>query len=218
VTTVLIADDQDLVREGLRMLLDADPDITVVGEARTGLEALAQTRALDPDVVLMDIRMPELDGIEATTRLAAAGARARIVVLTTFDLDEYVYRAMVAGATGFLLKDASREQLVSAVRSAVSGDTMLAPSVTRRLVEDFCRRPGSVPDQAALDRLTSRERDVLLLVARGRSNAEIAQELYLGETTVKSHLTHVFDKLGLRDRVQAVVWAYENGLVKRGED
>jgi len=217
-TTVLIADDQDLVREGLRMLLEADGDIDVVGEARTGVEAITRTRELDPDVVLMDIRMPEVDGIEATKRLAGEQVRSRIIVLTTFDLDEYVYRAMVAGATGFLLKDATREQLTSAIRSAAAGDTMLAPAVTRRLVEEFCRRGLTVqPDQGLLAALTDRERDVLLLVARGRSNAEIAQELYLGETTVKSHLARLFAKLGLRDRVQAVVWAYENGVVTPGE-
>ena len=217
-TTVLIADDQDLVREGLRMLLEADGDISVVGEARTGVEAVTRTRELDPDVVLMDIRMPEIDGIEATKRLAGEKVRSRIVVLTTFDLDEYVYRAMVAGATGFLLKDATREQLTSAIRSAAAGDTMLAPAVTRRLVEEFCKRGAGVkPDQALLASLTDRERDVLLLVARGRSNSEIAQELFLGETTVKSHLARLFTKLGLRDRVQAVVWAYENGVVTPGD-
>lgn len=215
-TRVLIADDQDLVREGLRMLLDADPDIEVIGEARDGVEAVTSARDLDPDVVLMDIRMPSLDGIEATRRLVSEGARSRVVVLTTFDLDEYVYRAMVAGATGFLLKDATREQLVAAVRAAAAGDTMLAPAVTRRLVEEFCRRPNVAPDPTALARLTARERDVLLLVARGRSNAEIAGELFLGETTVKSHLARVFDKLELRDRIQAVIWAYEHGLVAPG--
>ena len=215
-TTVLLADDQDLVREGLRMLLDADADIEVVSEARDGVEAVTLTRDLDPDVVLMDIRMPRLDGIEATRRLVGEGVRSRVVVLTTFDLDEYVYRAMLAGATGFLLKDATREQLVGAVRSAAAGETMLAPAVTRRLIEEYCRRPTVAPDAETLDRLTARERDVLLLVARGRSNAEIAQELFLGETTVKSHLARVFDKLGCRDRVQAVIWAYEHGLIAPG--
>jgi DNA-binding NarL/FixJ family response regulator len=215
--SVLLADDQDLVREGLRMIIDADPDLTVVGEARNGVEAVTRTRELDPDVVLMDIRMPDLDGIEATRRLVAADVRSRIVVLTTFDLDEYVYRAMSAGATGFLLKDASREQLTSSVRTAAAGDAMLAPAVTRRLVEEFCRRPPPhAARPTAVDQLSQRERDVLLLVARGMSNAEIASELFLGETTVKSHLARTFAKLGLRDRVQAIVYAYENGLVRPG--
>jgi DNA-binding NarL/FixJ family response regulator len=218
VINVLLADDQDLVREGLRMIIDADPELAVVGEARNGVEAITRTRELDPDVVLMDIRMPDLDGIEATRRLVTAGARSRIVVLTTFDLDEYVYRAMNAGATGFLLKDASREQLTSAIRTAASGDAMLAPAVTRRLIEQFCRRPAPDADPSSVvSRLSQRERDVLLLVARGMSNAEIAQKLFLGETTVKSHLARVFTKLELRDRVQAVVFAYETGLVLRGE-
>jgi DNA-binding NarL/FixJ family response regulator len=215
VINVLLADDQDLVREGLRMLIDADPDLAVVGEARNGVEAITRTRELDPDVVLMDIRMPDLDGIEATRRLVAAQVRARIVVLTTFDLDEYVYRAMSAGATGFLLKDASREQLTSAVRTATSGDAMLAPAVTRRLIEEFCRRPPlNVDPPSVVSQLSQRERDVLLLVAQGMSNGEIAANLFIGETTVKSHLARVFTKLKLRDRVQAVVFAYEAGLVR----
>jgi DNA-binding NarL/FixJ family response regulator len=212
--TVLLADDQDLVREGLRMIIDADPELAVVGEARNGVDAITRTRELDPDVVLMDIRMPELDGIEATRQLVATQTRARILVLTTFDLDEYVYRAMSAGATGFLLKDASREQLTAAVRTAAAGDAMLAPAVTRRLIEEFCRRPPVDVTPPALTQLSQRERDVLLLVARGMSNAEVAQELFLGETTVKSHLARAFTKLGLRDRVQAVVFAYETGLVR----
>jgi DNA-binding NarL/FixJ family response regulator len=217
VISVLLADDQDLVREGLRMIIDANEDLNVVGEARNGVEAIARTRELDPDVVMMDIRMPELDGIEATRRLVGSGVRARIVMLTTFDLDEYVYRALGAGATGFLLKDASREQLTSAVRTAAGGDAMLAPAVTRRLIEEYCRGPG--PDTApppALAKLSQRELDVLHLVARGLSNAEIAQELFLSETTVKSHLARTFAKLDLRDRVQAVVYAYESGLVRPG--
>jgi DNA-binding NarL/FixJ family response regulator len=215
VINVLLADDQDLVREGLRMLIDADPELAVAGEARNGVEAITRTRELDPDVVLMDIRMPDLDGIEATRRLVAAQVRARIVVLTTFDLDEYVYRAMSAGATGFLLKDASREQLTSAVRTATSGDAMLAPAVTRRLIEEFCRRPPlNVDPPLAVSQLSQRERDVLLLVAQGMSNGEIAANLFIGETTVKSHLARDFTKLKLRDRVQAVVFAYETGLVR----
>jgi DNA-binding NarL/FixJ family response regulator len=215
VINVLLADDQDLVRAGLRMLIDADPELAVAGEARNGVEAITRTRELDPDVVLMDIRMPDLDGIEATRRLVAAQVRARIVVLTTFDLDEYVYRAMSAGATGFLLKDASREQLTSAVRTATSGDAMLAPAVTRRLIEEFCRRPPlNVDPPSVVSQLSQRERDVLLLVAQGMSNGEIAANLFIGETTVKSHLARVFTKLKLRDRVQAVVFAYEAGLVR----
>jgi len=212
--SVLLADDQDLVREGLRMIIDADPELAVIGEASNGVEAITRTRELDPDVVLMDIRMPDLDGIEATRRIVAAQAHARILVLTTFDLDEYVYRAMTAGATGFLLKDASREQLTSAIRTAASGEAMLAPAITRRLIEEFCKRPPMDVHPPALTQLSRRERDVLLLVARGMSNAEIAQELFLGETTVKSHLARIFTKLGLRDRVQAVVFAYETGLVR----
>jgi len=214
VINVLLVDDQDLVREGLRMIINADPELAVVGEARNGVEAIASARELDPDVVLMDIRMPDLDGIEATRHLVAAQTRARILMLTTFDLDEYVYRAMKAGATGFLLKDASREQLTSAIRTAASGEAMLAPAVTRRLIEEFCKRPPLAGAAPPLPQLSQRERDVLLLVARGMSNAEIAQELFLGETTVKSHLARIFTKLGLRDRVQAVVLAYETGLVR----
>jgi DNA-binding NarL/FixJ family response regulator len=214
---VLIADDQDLVREGMRMMLDAEPDLTVVGEAGTGKEVLGRVRDLDPDVVLMDIRMPELDGIEATSRLTAAGARARVLVLTTFDLDEYVYRAMQVGASGFLLKDATREQLAAAIRSVHAGDALLAPAITRRLVEDYCRRPS--PDRAAAvttARLSEREVEVVELVAEGLSNAEIAARLVIGETTVKSHVARILAKLGLRDRVQVVVFAYESGIVRPG--
>ena len=213
---VLLADDQELVREGLRMMLDADPEIEVVGEAGDGKQALVEARRLDPDVLLMDVRMPELDGIEATARLVRSGARARVLVVTTFDLDEYVYRALKAGASGFLLKDATREQLVGAVRTIAAGDALLAPAVTRRLIEDFCRgpEPGSVPDAART--LSDRELDVLRLLARGLSNAEIAAELFLSEATVKSHVARVLQKLGLRDRVQTVVFAYETGLVKPG--
>ena len=213
---VLIADDQDLVREGLRMIVDADPGMEVIGEAADGKRALDAARQLDPDVVLMDVRMPELDGIEATARLAVAGARARVLVLTTFDLDEYVYRALKAGASGFLLKDATGDQLVAAIRTIASGDALLAPSITRRLIEDFCRRPepGTAPEAARS--LSERELEVLRLLARGLSNAEIARELFLGEATVKSHVARVLAKLGLRDRVQTVVFAYESGLVRPG--
>jgi DNA-binding NarL/FixJ family response regulator len=214
---VVIADDQDLVREGLRMMLDAEPDIRVVGEARTGKEAIARAHDLTPDVILMDIRMPEVDGIEATRRLTAAGSPTRVLVLTTFDLDEYVYRAMRAGASGFLLKDATREQLADAVRSVHVGDALLAPAITRRLVEDYCRRPS--PDRSSTiadHRLSPRELDVVELVADGMSNAEIAERLVLGETTVKSHVARILAKLDLRDRVQIVVFAYESGIVRPG--
>jgi DNA-binding NarL/FixJ family response regulator len=214
---VLIADDQDLVREGLRMMLGAEPDIEVVAEAATGRQALDGARAHDPDVLLMDVRMPELDGIEATARLTGAGGRARILMLTTFDLDEYVYRAMKAGASGFLLKDASRDQLAAAVRTVAAGDALLAPAITRRLIEDFCRRPPpSAGELPAAQQLSPRELEVLRLLAQGRSNAEIATELFLSEATVKSHVARILNKLGLRDRVQAVVLAYESGLVRPG--
>jgi DNA-binding NarL/FixJ family response regulator len=219
VIRVVIADDQDLVREGLRMMLEAEPDIEVAAEAGNGSEALAAARAHDPDVVLMDIRMPELDGIEATARLVGSNARTRILVLTTFDLDEYVYRAMKAGASGFLLKDANREQLAHAVRTVAAGDALLAPAITRRLVEDYCRRPPPGVDQpAAADHLSPRELEVLRLVARGMANAEIAGELFLSEATVKSHVARILSKLGLRDRVQAVVLAYESGIVRPGSE
>jgi DNA-binding NarL/FixJ family response regulator len=215
--SVLIADDQDLVREGLRMLLEAEPDICVAVEAANGTQALTQARRLDPDVVVMDIRMPEVDGIEATALLIRAGCRARILMLTTFNLDEYVYRAMKAGASGFLLKDASREQLAQAVRMVSAGDALLAPSITRRLIEDFCRGPA--PDAATADgtgSLSERELDVVRLVAQGQSNAEIAASLYLSAATVKSHIARILAKTGLRDRVQIVVFAYEKGIVRPG--
>ena len=213
---VLIVDDQELVREGLRMMLEAEPDLRVVGEASTGGQALAQVRRLDPDVVLMDIRMPELDGIEATDRLVRGGCRARILMLTTFNLDEYVYRAMKAGASGFLLKDASREQLASAVRTVSAGQALLAPAITMRLIEDFCR--GPVPGaQPGGGRLSERELDVVRAVAQGLSNAEIAARLFLSEATVKSHVARVLAKLGLRDRVQIAVFAYEQGIVRPGQ-
>jgi DNA-binding NarL/FixJ family response regulator len=215
VISVLIADDQALVREGLRLMLDAESDIAVVGEAENGKDALEQTRSLDPDVVLMDVRMPELDGLEATARLADSGARARVLMLTTFDLDEYVYRAMKAGASGFLLKDAKREQLAAAVRTVAGGESLLAPAITRRLIEDFCRRPPS--DMAtASSGLSERELDVVLLIARGLSNREIAEELFVSEATVKSHVARILAKLDLRDRVQVVVFAYEKGIARPG--
>ena len=215
---VLVVDDQALVRGGFRMILDAQKDITVVAEAEDGREALAKARELGPDVVLMDIRMPELDGLEATRRLLAGDGRSRVLILTTFDADEYVYEAMKAGASGFLLKDVRPEQLADAVRTVAAGDALLSPAITRRLVEQFVRRP---PPGAArppeLDQLTERELDVLVLVARGLSNGEIASALFLTEATVKTHLTRILAKLGLRDRVQAVVLAYECGLVQPGE-
>ncbi|MFI5287481.1 MAG: response regulator [Candidatus Dormibacteria bacterium] len=212
---VLLVDDQPLVRAGLRTLLEDESDIEVVGEAADGDEAVALVGALTPDVVLMDIRMPVVDGIEATKRITAQGSVARIVILTTFDLDEYVFSALRAGASGFMLKDATAEEIVRAIRVARSGDALLAPSVTRRLIERFS---GHVPkvEGRQLRSLTEREREVLLLVARGMSNTEIARRLFLGETTVKTHVAHMLDKLDLRDRVQAVVLAYESGLIEPG--
>ena len=214
---VLLADDQALVREGFAMILEAQEDMEVVAEASNGAEALALGRELLPDVVLMDIRMPGVDGIEATRRLLdRAGRRTRVVILTTFDLDEYVYEALKAGASGFLLKDVPRAQLVAAVRAVAAGDQLLSPSITRKLIEEFVRRgPRQAGIPAALANLTERELDVLRLVARGRSNGEIAKELYLSEATVKTHVGHVLQKLGLRDRVQAVVLAYKSGLIER---
>jgi DNA-binding NarL/FixJ family response regulator len=215
--SVLIADDQDLIRKGLRMLLEAEPDLRVSGEAGDGTQALAQARRLDPDVILMDVRMPGLDGIQATTQLAQGGSRAKILMLTTFNLDEYVYHAMKAGASGFLLKDATREQLTGAIRAVCAGETLLAPAITRRLIEDFCRgpAPGS-PAGSAAGGLSEREREVVRLVAAGLSNAEIAARLYLSEATIKSHITRILAKLGLRDRVQVAVYAYEHGIVRPG--
>jgi DNA-binding NarL/FixJ family response regulator len=215
---VLLADDQALVREGFAMILDAQEDIEVVGSASGGAEAVALVRELSPDVVLMDIRMPAVDGIEATRRLLdGSGSRTRVLILTTFDLDEYVYEALKAGASGFLLKDVPRAQLVAAVRTVAAGDQLLSPSITRKLIEEFVRRgPRQAGIPAALESLTERELDVLRQVARGCTNAEIAEELYLSEATVKTHVGHVLQKLDLRDRVQAVVLAYESGLVERG--
>jgi len=217
VISVLIVDDQDLVREGLRMLLEAEPDLAVAGEAADGGQALDQARLLDPDVILMDVRMPNMNGIEAATRLVQAGSRARILMLTTFNLDEYVYRAMKAGASGFLLKDASRDQLAAAVRTVAAGQALLAPAITRRLIEDFCRgpAPGAAAGSAA-GHLSERELDVVRAVAEGLSNAGIAARLYLSEATVKSHVARVLAKLDLRDRVQVAVFAYENGIVRPG--
>lgn len=213
---VAVADDQALMRTGFSMILDAEPDIEVVGEAANGREAVDLCRRLQPDVVLMDIRMPELDGIAATRRCTEADdIDTRVLILTTFDLDEYVFEAVRAGASGFLLKDAPPEDLVSAIRVVAAGDALLAPSVTRRLIEAFAaQQPGDAAPPASLDGLTDRELDVLRLMARGLSNAEIAQGLIVGEATVKTHVSRVLMKLGVRDRVQAVVAAYESGLVR----
>jgi DNA-binding NarL/FixJ family response regulator len=216
---VVVADDQPVVRTGFRTILEA-AGIEVVAEAGDGREAVAAAGRSRPDVVLMDIRMPELDGIEATRQLAGPDVAdpVRVLVLTTFDLDDYVYEALRAGASGFLLKDVGREELVAAVRVVAAGEALLAPSVTRRLLEEFARRPAPErPPPASLDALTPREREVLALVARGRSNAEIAAELYVGEATVKSHVAHLLMKLGLRDRIHAVIRAYDVGLVRPGE-
>ena len=214
---VLIVDDQALVRGGFRLILDAQKDMQVVGEAEDGRDGIEQARALTPDVVLMDIRMPVLDGIEATRRLLSDDARPRVLILTTFDADRYVYDAMKAGASGFLLKDVRPEQLADAVRVVAGGEALLAPGITRRLVEEFVRRPppGShAPDELA--ELTERELDVLKLVAHGLSNSEIGSALFVTEATVKTHVTHILAKLRLRDRVQSVVYAYECGLVQPG--
>jgi DNA-binding NarL/FixJ family response regulator len=212
--TVLIVDDQALVRAGFRMILDAEEDIDVAGEAADGVDAVAEAQRLRPDVILMDVRMPQMDGIEATRRLLAAdGLESKVVMLTTFDMDEYVYDALRAGASGFLLKDVPPEQLVSGIRAVAQGDALLAPSVTRRVIEEFVRRPPSARTlPAELAELTARELEVLKLVAKGLSNAEIAKELFVSETTVKTHVAHMLTKLGVRDRVQAVVLAYECGL------
>ena len=216
---VLIVDDQALVRAGFRMILDAEEDIEVAGEAADGKEAVDEARRLSPNVVLMDVRMPELDGIEATRLLLARTADTRVVMLTTFDMDEYVYEALRAGASGFLLKDTPPEQLVEGIRAVASGDALLAPSITRRVIEEFVSRPPGAPRSLPpeLEELTPRETEVLTLMARGHSNAEIAEQLVVSDTTVKTHVAHVLTKLGLRDRVQAVVFAYESGLVEPGE-
>jgi len=209
---VLVTDDQSMVRAGFRMLLSGEEDIDVVAEASNGLEAIDKAGRFEPDVVLMDIRMPELDGLEATRRILAEDATTRILVLTTFDLDEYVYEALRAGASGFVLKDDPPEQLIAAIRTVAAGDALLSPAVTKRVIDRFTRIPRPTPPKEIED-LSARERDVLRLVARGLSNAEIGQELYIGETTVKTHVTHVLQKLNLRDRVQIVVLAHQAGLL-----
>jgi DNA-binding NarL/FixJ family response regulator len=215
----MVADDQGLVRAGFRMILEAQPDIQVVAEAADGTEAVATARRLRPDVVLMDIRMPRMDGLQATRLLAGPGVAdpVKVLMLTTFDLDDYVYEALRAGASGFLLKDVRREDLASAVRVVAAGEALLAPSITKRLIHEFARRPRSgLQALAGLDPLTPREREVLELMARGQSNAEIAADLVIGEQTVKTHVGNVLSKLGLRDRIHAVILAYEVGLVQPG--
>jgi DNA-binding NarL/FixJ family response regulator/class 3 adenylate cyclase len=215
---VVIVDDQALVRAGFRMILDAEEDVEVVGEAASGRDAITEVERLRPDIVLMDVRMPELDGIEATRQLLAEGVPSKVVMLTTFDMDEYVYEALRAGASGFLLKDVPPEQLVAGIRAVASGEALLAPSITRRVIEEFVRRPpeSARAPRPELEELTERELEVLRHIARGLSNGEIAKELFVSETTVKTHVGRVLMKLGLRDRVQAVVFAYESGVVEPG--
>jgi DNA-binding NarL/FixJ family response regulator len=208
---VLVADDQSMVRAGFRMLLAGEEDIEVVAEASNGLEAVGMAARYHPTVVLMDIRMPELDGLEATRRILAADDAPRVLILTTFDLDEYVYEALRAGASGFVLKDDPPEQLIAAVRTVAAGDALLSPTITKRVIREFARIPRPAPPKEVAD-LSDRELEVLRLIARGLSNAEIGQELYIGDTTVKTHVTHILQKLNLRDRVQAVVLAYQTGL------
>jgi DNA-binding NarL/FixJ family response regulator len=209
---VLVADDQSMVRAGFRMLLSGENDIEVVAEASNGLEAVAQAARFHPTVVLMDIRMPQLDGLEATRRILAADDNARILILTTFDLDEYVYEALRSGASGFVLKDDPPEQLLAAIRVVASGEALLSPAITKRVIKQFARIPRPEPPRQ-LDELTERELEVFRLIARGLSNNEIGRELYISDTTVKTHITHILMKLNLRDRVQAVVLAHETGLV-----
>ncbi len=213
---ILLVDDQELVRAGFKMVLDAQPDMRVVGEAADGIAALESLRSVRADVVVMDVRMPKLDGIETTRRICQAGDRPRVLMLTTFDLDEYAYAALKAGASGFLLKDVPPEELLFGIRSVHSGDAVVAPSVTRRLIDRFAPMFPTTDDRssAELAGLTGREREVLVLIAQGLSNAEIADRLFVSEATVKTHVGRVLAKLGLRDRVQAVVFAYETGLVK----
>ncbi|MDH3192718.1 MAG: response regulator transcription factor [Acidimicrobiia bacterium] len=215
--SVLLADDQQLIRTGLRLIIDAEPDLQVVGEAPTGREAIRLAQLHNPDVVLMDIRMPEMDGIAATAALVELNLAARVIMVTTFDPDEYVYDALLAGASGFLLKDTPADDLVAAVRVVAGGESVLSPQVTRRLIEHFNSRARPLPPPSpSIDHLTDREREVFLLMGKGMANSEIAEALFVSDTTVKTHVSHVLAKLGLRDRVQAVVFAYENGLVIPG--
>jgi DNA-binding NarL/FixJ family response regulator len=213
---VLVVDDQSMVRAGFRLLLADEPDLEVVAEASNGLEAVAQAARFHPNVILMDIRMPELDGLEATRRILAADKAARILILTTFDLDDYVYEALRAGASGFVLKDDPPEQLIAAVRTIAAGDALLSPAVTKRVIRHFTRLNKHAPPRA-LDSLTSREMDVYRLITRGLSNAEIGRELFISDTTVKTHVTRLLQKLGLRDRAQAIVLAYQSGLFDASE-
>ena len=208
---VLVADDQSMVRAGFRMLLAGEEDIEVVAEASNGLEAVDKAARFHPGVILMDIRMPELDGLEATRRILAADDEARILILTTFDLDEYVYEALRAGASGFVLKDDSPEQLIGAIRTVAAGDALLSPTITKRVIQKFARMPRPAPPKE-LEELSEREQEVFRLISRGLSNGEIGEKLYISETTVKTHVTHILQKLGLRDRVQAVVLAYQTGV------
>jgi DNA-binding NarL/FixJ family response regulator len=208
---VLVADDQSMVRAGFRMLLSGEEDIEVVAEASNGLEAVEKAARFQPTLVLMDIRMPELDGLQATRRILAADNAARILILTTFDLDEYVYEALRAGASGFVLKDDPPEQLIAAIRTVAAGDALLSPTITRRVIRQFTRIPRPTPPKE-FEELTMREQEVFRLIANGLSNPEIAQQLFISDTTVKTHITHILQKLNLRDRVQAVVLAYQTGL------
>jgi DNA-binding NarL/FixJ family response regulator len=214
VIKVLLCDDQALVRSGFRMILEARDDFEVVGEAENGREAVELAAITSPDVILMDVRMPGVDGVEATSTILAGGSTARVLILTTFDLDEYVVRAIRAGASGFLLKDVRPQQLVEAIRVVAAGDALLAPAITRRLLDRFADSLADTPNAAALDDLTGREREILQLVAQGLSNGEIAERLFLGESTVKTHVSSILRKLHLRDRVQAVIAAYDAGLVR----
>ena len=208
---VLVADDQSMVRAGFRMLLGGEEDMEVVAEASNGIEAVDQAARFNPGIILMDIRMPELDGLQATRRILAADKAARILILTTFDLDEYVFEALRAGASGFVLKDDSPEQLIAAIRTVAAGDALLSPAITKRVIQKFARTPRPAPPKE-VDELSERERDVFRLMTRGLSNAEIGKQLYISETTVKTHVTHILQKLNLRDRVQAVVLAHQTGL------
>ena len=216
---VLIADDQPMVRAGLRMILELEPDIDIVGEAADGNEAVAVAAATEPDVILMDVRMPDLDGLEATRRIVGSREDGpRVLILTTFDLDVYVYEALASGASGFVLKDIEPEKLVDAIRVIANGEALLSPTVTKKLIEEFVRRPPDVvrPSPRELEQLTAREAEIMALVARGLSNAEIAAQAFVSEPTVKTHVARILMKLGLRDRVQVVVYAYEHGLAKPG--
>jgi DNA-binding NarL/FixJ family response regulator len=216
---VLIADDQPMVRAGLRMILELEPDLDIVGEAADGNEAVAVAAATEPDVILMDVRMPNLDGLEATRRIVGSREDGpRVLILTTFDLDVYVYEALASGASGFVLKDIEPEKLVDAIRVIANGDALLSPTVTKKLIEEFVRRPPDVvrPSPRELEQLTAREAEIMALVARGLSNAEIAAQAFVSEPTVKTHVARILMKLGLRDRVQVVVYAYEHGLAKPG--